>query len=163
MKRGLGARPLMQRDIELAWHNCKSAAECARYLDVSFNTLKKWSRLYGIWKIREKGVGSLKGIITNDSIARSKMVLDKILKGEYPKYNRHKFKLKLIEHKVLEDKCDVCGFNEKRITDNRVPLVLVYMDKNQMNFAKENLRLVCMNCYFLTYGNLTGPKLEFIY
>lgn len=163
MKRGLGAHEVLKRDIELAQLNTHSAAEAARYLDMSYNTYKKHAKLHGIWKIREKGTKTASGLSTNDTIERSKAILDKILNGEYPKYNRHKFKMKLIRHGLLKEKCDECGMDEKRITDNRVPLMLVYMDENQLNFALENLRLVCFNCHFLIYGNLNGPKKSFIY
>lgn len=162
MKRGRYSKPLLKRDIELAQHNTKSGMDAARYLDVSYNTYKKWAKLHGLFN-NTRGPGSLIGKITNDSVTRSRMVLDKILKGEYPKYNRHHFKLKLIQHQVLKEECEICKFDEKRITDGRVPLVLVYKDRNELNFAVENLQLVCFNCYFLTYGNLTGPKREYIY
>ena len=52
---------------------------------------------------------------------------------------------------MLDEKCGVCGFNERRITDNKTPLMLTF--KNQIgDFSRNNLHLKCYNCMFLTTG-----------
>jgi hypothetical protein len=61
------------------------------------------------------------------------------------------------------EKCNSCGFEEKRITDGKVPLVLDFADGNRCNHQYDNLRMLCFNCSFLLNGNLTGPKKEYEY
>lgn len=52
-----------------------------------------------------------------------------------------------------EDKCEICGFNEKRTNGSGV-LQLDHIDGNWQNNRPENLRLLCPNCHALTdnYG-----------
>ena len=56
------------------------------------------------------------------------------------------------------EKCNCCGFEEKRLTDGKVPLVLDFKDGDRKNHKYDNLRMLCFNCSFLLNGNLTGPK-----
>ena len=56
------------------------------------------------------------------------------------------------------EKCNNCGFEEKRLTDGKVPLVLDFIDGDRKNHEYENLRMLCFNCSFLINGNLSGPK-----
>ncbi len=48
MKRGMGARPILKSDLDIAQANTRSAAQAARYLNVSYNTYKKWARYFGV-------------------------------------------------------------------------------------------------------------------
>ena len=61
------------------------------------------------------------------------------------------------------EKCNCCGFEEKRLADGKVPLVLDFIDGDRKNHKYENLRMLCFNCSFLLNGNLTGPKKEYEY
>ena len=47
MKRGLGAKPLLESEIKDAQKKARSAMEAARLLGVSYNTYKKYARKYG--------------------------------------------------------------------------------------------------------------------
>ncbi len=61
-KRGLGAKPLLESDIKDAQNKSKSAFEAARLLEVSYNTYKKYAKLYGIFEDLKNpfGVGLVK-------------------------------------------------------------------------------------------------------
>ena len=50
MKRGLGAKPLLESEIKDAQKKARSAMEAARILGVSYNTYKKYARKYGIFE-----------------------------------------------------------------------------------------------------------------
>ena len=41
------------------------------------------------------------------------------------------------------EKCNNCGFEEKRLTDGKVPLVLDFEDGDRKNHKHENLRMLC--------------------
>lgn len=45
----------------------------------------------------------------------------------------------------------MCKFAEKRVSDNKCPLLLTFKDGNR-DFRKDNLTLLCYNCMFLTTG-----------
>lgn len=152
---GHSIRPLLQRDIETAQANSQSGAEAARYLNVDYETYKKYAQMYGIFDQHRNpyGVG----------IARPKAKgvygLDEILAGKYPTYNRSKLKDRLIGAGYLPNCCVVCEFKEQRYLDGKVPLILHYKDDNHLNLALENLELRCYNCTFLTTGRVSVKHL----
>jgi len=161
MKRGLGSKPLLEGEIKEAQGKARSAMEAARILGVSYNTYKKYARLYGVFEDlkNQEGVGIQKGF----NIKKGKYSLDDILQGKYPEYEPWKLKRRLIKNGYMLEKCNECGFEERRLTDHKVPLVLDYIDGDRKNHKYENLRMLCLNCSFLINGNLTGPKKEYNY
>ena len=161
MKRGLGAKPLLESEIRDTQKKARSAMEAARLLGVSYNTYKKYARKYEIFEDLKNpdGVGIKKGY----NLKRGKYSLDDILKGKYPEYPIWKLKQRLLHNGYMLEKCNECGFEEKRIIDGKVPLVLDFIDGDRKNHLYENLRMLCFNCSFLINGNLTGPKKEYEY
>ena len=160
-KRGLGARPLLKSEVIGAQQKARSAAEAARLLGVSYNTYKKYAKQYDIFEDLKNpdGIGIRKGVSTN-SIAHS---LDELISGKYPDYPVWKLKKRLLENGYLMEKCNNCGFDERRITDFKVPLVLDFLDGDRKNHLYDNLQMLCLNCAFLIRGNLTGPRKEYEY
>ena len=61
---------------------------------------------------------------------------------------------RLIRMGYIEECCHNCGYSEKRITDNKIPLILEYKDENLSNRKLENLYLLCYNCHFQLIGSL---------
>jgi len=161
MKRGLGAKPLLESEIKDIQKKARSAMEAARLLGVSYNTYKKYARKYGIFEDLKNPDGT--GIRKGYNIKRGKYSLDDILKGKYPDYPIWKLKQRLLNNGYMLEKCNNCGFEERRLTDHKVPLVLDFIDGDRKNHLYENLRMLCFNCSFLINGNLTGPKKEYEY
>jgi hypothetical protein len=161
MKRGLGAKPLLESEIKEAQKKARSAMEAARVLGVSYNTYKKYARKYGIFEDLKNpdGIGIKKGY----NLKRGKFALEEILAGKYPNYPVWKLKQRLLNNGYMLEKCNCCGFEERRVTDHKVPLVLDFIDGDRKNHKYENLRMLCFNCSFLINGNLTGPKKEYEY
>ena len=115
--------------------------------------------MYGIFENLKNpdGVGICKGY----NVKRGKYSLDDLLKGKYPDYPIYKLKNRIILNGYMEEKCNCCGFQERRLTDHRVPLVLDFMDGDRKNHKWENLQFLCLNCYYLTVGNLSGPRADY--
>jgi hypothetical protein len=147
---GYHRRPLMQKDIETAQANTASGLEAARYLDVGYATYKKYAKLYGLFDKHKNahGVGIPK------MRTKGKFGLESILNGEHPFYDRTKLKERLIKASYLPEECVLCGFKEKRIADNRCPLILHNKDGNPHNFHRENIELRCYNCTYLSSGKI---------
>ena len=119
-----------------------------------------WARVAVDEKLKNPfGLGIRKGINNTSGFHP----LDKILDGQYPNYPVWKLKKRLLLSGYIEEKCCNCGFEERRVTDHRVPLVLDFVDSNRKNHKYENLRMLCFNCSFLINGNLTGPRKEYEY
>jgi hypothetical protein len=148
--KGPHAIPLLKSQILEAQTNTKSAFEAARYLNVSYKTYKKYAKMYGIFEQHKNqpGAGIRKGI----SYVRGHK-LEEVLEGKHPTYNFKRLKDRLIRAGILEEECAQCGFKERRISDYKVPLLLIAKDGDNRNHVLKNLALLCFNCTFLSYGD----------
>lgn len=146
-------RPLLKKEIEDAQSKTKSGAEASRYLGVSYNTYTKYAKLYGIHEkhLNQSGIG-----IPKFRIHDATYPLKDILDGKHPTYGIKKLKKRLIKAGYFEEKCQLCGFDEKRVTDFKSPLMLTFVDGNSANHKLENMKLLCYNCCFLTVGELNN-------
>ena len=68
-------------------------------------------------------------------------------------------KRRLVGDGVLKEECSICGWNESRITDDKICLHLDYIDGNIKNKNYDNLRLTCSNCYYTNVGNFKSSKI----
>lgn len=143
-------KPILRFQIEEAQKHTRSNAAAARYLNVDIRQYKRYAELYGLYEQHNNktGIGVEKGF----SKRPTHVPLKDILEGKYPNYSRAKLRNRLIARGELVEQCDLCGFNERRITDNKIPLILLHKDGDKSNFSLDNLHLCCYNCTFLTTG-----------
>ena len=144
MLRGLGATPLLESEIIEAKNKCKTAGGAARFLNVSYPCYKRYATLYGLfethrhcreeWLIQRADVGL--------------RPISKILNGEFPNYPIYRLKDKLIQAELKLPECEQCGYKERRVTDDKIPLLLHFEDGNTKNHKLENLTILCYNCTF---------------
>ena len=76
-------------------------------------------------------------------------------------YSVHQLKNRLLNNSDKVDFkpcCHNCGYDEKRITDGKVPLILDHIDDNWKNHILKNLRFLCYNCFHNLKGNLRGGQ-----
>jgi len=157
--RGRSSFDLPESDIRYAMSNTKSNAEAARFLKVSFTTYKKYAKMYvdsetgkTLYDMHTNQAGV--GIVKDVSRATAGIYsIDKILQGEHPNYPSWKLRNRLIALNIMPDNCTSCGYDETRITDGTVPLLLDHIDGDTCNHRLENLRLLCLNCYYQQVGN----------
>tara|TARA_Y100001963_G_scaffold160112_1_gene267943 strand:- start:1695 stop:2186 length:492 start_codon:yes stop_codon:yes gene_type:complete len=146
---------LTKKMVEDSIENTKSNAEASRWLGVSFNTYKKYAKMYGLFEQHKNQSG--KGV--KKTHIHSKYDLDDILSGKYENYSKKMLKRRLIDNGYITEECGVCGWNEKRLTDDRICLTLDFIDGDESNFSIENLRLLCPNCYFTNVGNFKNSQI----
>lgn len=160
LQNGRPKRMLLESEVLAAQSISKTEAEVARKLGVSFMTYRKYAKMYGLYGrvANMAGKGINKPIKNEDS---GKYPLNKILEGKFPNYSTNRLKVRLIRCKRMEEKCNKCGFSEKRISDNITPLLLNYVDGNVKNKKAENLEFLCYNCYFLHVNNPFGCRKSF--
>ena len=146
---------LTKNMITNAQENTKSAAEAARWLEVSYNTYKKWAKYYGIFEqhLNQSGVGVKKGW------ASYKISLEEIFNGRKINYSLAVLKKRMIEEGYWTEDCHICGWNEERLTDNKICLSIDFVDGNKENKQVENMRLLCPNCYLSNNGHFNNSKL----
>lgn len=162
MNYGRPTKSYSKKEVQDAIDKSLSFAEAARYLNCSYNTFKKYAKLHELWIVGGKNPFA-KGIPKVRKSTKRRDNLEKILNGEWNNrpMNLTKFRDRLIREVILIEECDLCGFNEKRVTDLKVPLVLCFKDGDRRNYKKENLQLKCWNCSFLTEGNIVGRKKQY--
>lgn len=139
--------PLLESEIVEALNTTKSARKAARKLGVSYQTYKKYARMYGVHRV----CPPTKRREQNDSILnpnKGRYPLSKILNNELPNFPIHRIKDKLIRAGLKKLECEQCGFSERRITDGKIPLLLNFEDGNIKNHSLENLKVMCYNCTF---------------
>lgn len=146
IKKGRGSVPLLESEIREAQNKTITAADAARYLKVCYKTFKKYATLYGVWKtnIHYRREGTIL------SAEKGKYPVSRLIQGEFPNYPIYRLKDKLIQGGVKKPECEQCGFKERRITDDKMPLILNFEDGNSKNHKLENIKLLCYNCSFLS-------------
>lgn len=143
-KRGNGATPILESEIREAQEKTITAADAARYLRINYYTYRKYAKLYDLWKtnVHYKKEGR---VIDPE---KGKYPISKLLNGEFPDYPVYRLKDKLIQSGIKKAECEQCGYHERRFTDDKMPLLLNFVDGNQKNHKLENIKLLCYNCTF---------------
>jgi len=118
-----------------------SATAAAAFLDIKYDTYKKYAILYGCFSINQAG----KGI---NKISGTKIPLEEILEGKHPQYQSNKLRQRLLEEEYFQYKCYNCGLTEW--LGKPIPLELEHIDGNSSNNLIDNLTLLCPNCHSFT-------------
>ena len=164
------ARPLTKESIISAMDKTKSVRAAARYLNCSYQHIKKWMKLY----VDENGISlfdahknqSGKGIpkfLSVSTINKKEPAILDIVEGriDASHFNPQKIKYRLITEGYLKDECNNCGFHERRVSDYKSPLILHFKDGNKQHYRLDNMEMLCYNCYYLMVGDIfNGKQLE---
>jgi len=146
---------LTKEDIQRAMNVTRSNRAAARYLHVTYNTYKKYAKLYknedGIVLLEAHKNQEGKGIPKYANRKINEIPLEDIVEGRVPTeyLDVKEIKRRLIFEAYLEEKCSHCGFNERRVHDTKVPVILNHKDGNKINYHLDNLEFLCYNCSFL--------------
>ena len=154
-------KPLTKEQIVAAMGMTKSNRAASRWLNVSYIHYKKWAKLYKdettgktLFEVHlnQEGKGIKKWIGNHGKTPP----LQDLINGIIPmtSFSPTKVKKRLFEEGYLNEECTLCGFNERRITDYKIPLLLNFKDKNTKNYRLDNLQVLCYNHYFLTVADV---------
>lgn len=151
-------KPLSIEQIRAAQANTKSNAAAARYLHVSYQHYKRYAKMYKLFEDHKNQSG--KGIPKFLKGQGKEPALLDIIEGRVSAahFTPAKIKYRLIEAGYLLEQCSMCGFQERRVLDYKMPLLLHFKDNNKSNYSKENIELLCYNHYFLTVGDIFTDK-----
>ena len=158
------AKPLSKEQIIAAMSKTLSNRAAARYLNVSYIHYKKWAKLYesdthdNLFEQHKNQCG--KGIPKFLRNKGKEPALIDIIEGrvDASSFAPDKIKYSLITEGHLLEECAICKFNERRVNDYKIPLLLNFKDNNKKNYRKENIELLCYNHYFLTVGDIFSDK-----
>lgn len=151
---------LDRREIERAMRNTSSNKQAARYLGVPYYRYARFAKLYkgddGVSLFDKHKNEAGKGIPKMSMRKSYNGGIIDILEGRISPtfFSFKKIKERIIIEGLLEEKCNRCGFHEKRVLDYKVPLILSYKDGNKRNLKLDNIEFLCYNCYFLTIADL---------
>ena len=73
-KRGVGAKPILESEIKDVQKKARSALEAAKLLGVSYNTYKKYAKMYGLFEKLKNPTG--KGVRKGPNINHGKFKLE---------------------------------------------------------------------------------------
>lgn len=151
-------KPLSKEMIVAAQAKTMSNMSAARYLHVSYQHYKRYAKLYGLFEDHKNQSG--KGIPKFLKSKGKEPALLDIIEGRVSaaSFTPAKIKYRLIEAGYLLEQCSMCGFQERRVLDYKMPLLLHFKDNNKSNYSKENTELLCYNHYFLTVGDIFTEK-----
>ena len=159
------AKPLTKEQIVAAQSQTLSNMAAARWLNCSYQHYKKWAKLYkdgdnGKTLFEKHLNPSGKGIPKFLRSSGKEPALLDIIEGRAnaSSFTPAKIKYRLITEGYLEEKCAMCGFQERRVLDYKMPLLLHFKDNNKKNYKLDNIELLCYNHYFLTVGDIFSDK-----
>jgi hypothetical protein len=167
-KKGPKAKIYTKEDLLRAMKVTKSVRAAARYLNCSYQHIKPYFKSFRVddndpnsptlFDVHKNQVG--KGIPKFLKHHGKDPDLKKILNGELytESFSIDKFKRRLIQEAILAEECSCCGFNEQRVSDYRVPLLINFKNGNKRDWKQENIEFLCYNCYYLTIGDIFTPK-----
>lgn len=155
---GRPAKFLTKDDVLRAQKNTLSNKAAARYLHVSFLHFKSFAKLYvdqesgkTLWELHKNqaGVGIPKFLLGRSS----EPALMEVLEGRVPifHFKPQRIKERILEEGYMDPECGECGFRERRVVDQKLPLILTHINGDKTDFRLGNLELLCYNCAFL-YG-----------
>lgn len=143
-----------------AMKHTKSNKSAARFLGVSYTHYKLHAKNYKDENnktlfeahLNRQGKGISKHLYKRKDITP----IHDLLEGriDISNYSPKIIKERLIHEALIQEECTKCGFNERRVIDYKVPLVLNFKDGNKKNWRLENIEPLCYNCYFLNVGNV---------
>lgn len=162
------AKTFTKSQIEMAMRYTKSIRAAAKYLGCSYQHLKPFMKtlrvddsdpnsptLFETHK-NQNGKGIPKFLPNRRKEPNVKNI---ILTGTgWESFTPEKIKVRLVAEGYLKDECYTCGFNERRVTDYRIPLLLNFKDNNKCNYLLDNLEQLCYNCYYLYIGEVLSPN-----
>jgi hypothetical protein len=130
----------------------------AQHLGVSYNTFKKYAKMYDLFEQNKNQSG--KGITTKGNSGWGVKLQD-LFDGKHPNYPHWKLQERVVRDGYLKQECNNCGYDDYREKDMRGPYLINFLDGDSSNYALENLYLLCYNCFFIvkpTGRMLTTPQ-----
>lgn len=152
------ARPskiVTKEDILRAQQNTRSNMAAARYLHISYNHYKKYAKMFkndeGVTLLEAHKNQAGQGIPKFAISGIDNIPLMDVLEGRVPieHFDPRKIKARLLSEAMLVEVCASCGFSERRVTDQKIPVILNFKDGNKKNWHLDNLEFLCYNHSFL--------------
>jgi len=143
-----GRRKVITKNMILeAQKHTKSNMAAAKWMNVCYTTYRKWAKYYGVFEqhLNQKGDGIKKGFAV-----RTVNVEDVVLGKRQPprRWSQSVVKEELIDKGYWQNECSNCGYNEENMATGKTCLGIDFADGDSKNWLLDNIRLLCVNCYY---------------
>ena len=160
------AKSYTHEQVKRAMRNTKSVRSAARYLNCSYQHLKKWMKLYKSdhpdydtlfdEHKNPSGIGIPKFLSNGGKMPALKEIIEG--RVDPSPFDPDKIKYRLIVEGYLKEQCNLCGFKERRVMDYKMPLLLHFKNGNKKHYILDNLQMLCYNCYHLHIADVFTSK-----
>lgn len=160
------AKSYTHEQVKRAMRNTKSVRSAARYLNCSYQHLKKWMKLYKSdhpdydtlfdEHKNQSGIGIPKFLSNGGKMPALKEIIEG--RVDPSPFDPNKIKYRLIVEGYLQEECEMCSFKERRVMDYKMPLLLHFKNGNKKHYILDNLQMLCYNCYFLHIADVFTDK-----
>ena len=151
---------LTEEEIREGMANSRSCAEAARYMGISLESFKKYAEKYidietgkNLYELH-KNVG-----FKNQKKPRPhknplpklyKKQIDNLLVEQKWTNPRRVALLRnmMMLHKLHKDACEQCGYDESRMKDGKLPLMIHFINGDRKDWRIDNIKWLCYNCAF---------------
>ena len=140
------SKPIPKSRIEWAIRSTLSISAAAKYIGVSYNTFKKYAKMYDLFEDNKNQSG--KGITTKGNTGWGVKIQD-LFNGKHPNYPHWKLQERVIRDGYLKQECSNCGYDDYRQSDMRGPYLICFLDGDPKNHELDNLHLLCYCCFFI--------------
>lgn len=149
---------LSESDIRFAMAHTRNNYQAAMFLGITYVSYIKYAKRYvdsATGKtLYDLHLGLGKQSRGGRKSSKKEISLIDVLEGKVPTFPAKQLKSKVLQEGLMTEECEYCGFNERRITDGAVPLVMIWKDGDFTNHHRDNLELCCYNHYFLMYDDV---------
>ena len=152
------SKPIPKSRIEWAIRSTLSISAAAKYIGVSYNTFKKYAKMYDLFEDNKNQSG--KGITTKGNTGWGVKIQD-LFNGKHPNYPHWKLQERVVRDGFLKQECSNCGYDYYRQSDMRGPYLICFLDGDPKNHELDNLHLLCYCCFFImkpTGKMISTPK-----
>jgi hypothetical protein len=161
------AKSITKEMVLSAMDKTKSVRAAARYLNCSYQHLKKYMKMYkdengvSLFEVHKNQCG--KGIpkfLSNSQFSKNDPAILDVIEGrvDASHFNPQKLKYRMITDGYLKEECANCGFHERRVSDYKTPLIMHFKDGNKQHYGLNNIEMLCYNCYYLMVGDVFDNK-----
>lgn len=154
---------LTEAQCRYAIANTTSNAEAAKWLHISYETWRKYAKMYideatgiSLFELhKSRGVNSdlpskrKTRVVKRPGKGFQPAALADLFSGKYPNYPRARLQERLIREGLKAERCERCGYQERRVSDWQAPIRIHFRDGNRKNYELSNIEFVCLNCQFL--------------
>jgi len=129
--------------------------KCAKGFSTKNNRKEIWSKISKSLKDKHRNDPSIMVKIKLSMLKtyadRREQIINLWLEGKYSGTTDNLLEyIRIYLRKINNDRCSKCGWSEKNISSNIVPLEIHHKDNDRKNNSKDNVELLCPNCHSLT-------------